>query len=475
LVDLDDHHTVTMNPSPLRRPRFVAALLAVATVAGFTLVAVTTGSASAAPDTPSFTKMLRTCDQTGCYVAWAVRDSDGDGVADADEIMAGTDPFDPKSRPGLTVVVELGLERRLPSFEAGRGAFVAFPAEIMAAIAKGSPDPLGAFPLNGRKDAMSRAGISADQIAKAGIDLTKDGLTLGLGGVSVAGPPLRIGGMDASLISAGSSSSHTGVGLEHGGVKSVTTTAGGTGTVTTYNDGATKTITPLKGGDVRDSRTTRTNSDGSDAGTATTRYQPTTKDGDVQVDKSNTTIYNPDDSLSAHVSVSVRTSPDGTVITTKDIVIYDRDDEGNITGITKVTEVNAAYPDGYASVGVAVEKCDAGGENCKTVSDDYTNNKPKEYLNPDADDTTIVTFDVVEQKLKLRGAAITVVPGWTAPGFEEDPQNPNDPTTIAFVDEEVGRPYLLVEPLRVTTAQPEVRGDLPNPYQDGGGCWPKCP
>jgi hypothetical protein len=85
------------------------------------------------------------CDATGCYVAWRVVDSDRDGVSDADEIMSGTDPHDPASRPGLVHLAELGFEHRLPSFEAGLGAFVALPAEIVHAREKTGVDLLGAF------------------------------------------------------------------------------------------------------------------------------------------------------------------------------------------------------------------------------------------------------------------------------------------------------------------------------------------
>jgi hypothetical protein len=317
---------------------------------------------------------------------------------------------------------------------------------------------------------MTRAGIDAGQISKAGIDLEKDGLTLGLDGISTGSPPMRIGGMNASRVCAGSG--HRAV--EHGGVQSVWRSSDGSRTDITYFDGSRESVTPLKGGSPNDTRTTWTNPDGSPGGSANTRNKPTTMDGDVQVDTSMTTVYGTDDKLEAHISTSTRTSPDGTVITTKETIIYNKDDSGNITSITKVTEVQADYPDGYSSVGAVVEECDAGGESCVAVAYSYTNNQDEEYINPDADDTTFVSVEVVEGKLRLRGAAVTVVQGWAAPGFEEEPENPLNPTTIALIDEELGSTYLLVEPLRITEAQPEPHPDLPNPYQDGGGCWPKC-
>jgi hypothetical protein len=147
----------------------------------------------------------RICDPTGCYFAWRVVDSDGDGVSDADELMAGTDPYDPKSRPSLVVVAELGGKQQLPSFEAGLGAFTIFPAELLAMVEESKNDPLAAFPLAGeRADTLSRLGISAELLKQHNIDLTNQGFTVGpITKSSDSGMfEPRIGGVELRLISA---------------------------------------------------------------------------------------------------------------------------------------------------------------------------------------------------------------------------------------------------------------------------------
>ncbi|MFI7541523.1 thrombospondin type 3 repeat-containing protein [Actinoplanes sp. NPDC049599] len=444
---------------------------AVGALAAIMPILVVARPAEAAPDRDRIHTVMRLCDSTGCYVAWAVRDSDGDGACDADEIMAGTDPHDPKSRPSLTPVLELGLIRQLPSFEAGRGVFIAFPADIIAAIAKGGTDPLGAFPLHDRADSLTRAGIDGDAVKAAGINLSRDGLTMGLGEVGTPEAPagMRIGGMDASLVGYLGAGGVTIPGAEHGGVKSVRA-VGGTGSETIFNDGATRTVTSTEGGLPGDHRTSSTNPDGSPGQSTETQHQPLSKDGDVTVDSSREVAWNPDGTVDSVTYVTERTSPDGSSTRTTDAVIFERDKDGNVTSETHVTVVETEHSDGSASTGYAVEQCDAGGDNCQLVDYDYTNNS---YTNPDADNTTFVSMDVVEQKLRVRGAAITVVENWAAPG-NDNPQYPRDRSTIALIDDELNQTFLLVDPLRVTKAQPEIRGDLPNPYQDAGGCWPKC-
>lgn len=151
----------------------------------------------------------RLCDVSGCYVAWNVVDSDGDGVCDADEIMAGTNPFDPLSKPSLQIVAELSGKSQLPSFEAGRGVFAVFPAQMQAQLQEyykstGAIDQAFAFPLGeARGDSLSRAGIKVDQLKDYGLDPERDGFTIGLDHPTDSGMPARrIGGMDVSLVSA---------------------------------------------------------------------------------------------------------------------------------------------------------------------------------------------------------------------------------------------------------------------------------
>jgi hypothetical protein len=150
----------------------------------------------------------RICDPSGCYIAWRVVDSDHDGVSDADELMAGTDPYDAKSRPRLIVVAELRGKEQLPSFEAGLGAFVVFPPELQTMIEKTKDDPLGdimvAFPLTKeRSDTLTRLGISSELMVEHGVDVTSDGFTIGplVKSKETGGFEPRMGGVEIRLIS----------------------------------------------------------------------------------------------------------------------------------------------------------------------------------------------------------------------------------------------------------------------------------
>jgi hypothetical protein len=164
------------------------------------------GNLSASPQKEGSVILVdaRICDTSGCYTAWNVVDSDGDGVSDADELVAGTNPFDPQSRPTLKVVAELEAKQQLPSFEAGLGTFVVFPPELQTMKEKNQQNPLGdlAFPIE-RGDSLSRLGISDELLNKYNIDVTSDGLTIGpLSKPDDSGlTEQRVGGVKLSLIS----------------------------------------------------------------------------------------------------------------------------------------------------------------------------------------------------------------------------------------------------------------------------------
>ena len=148
---------------------------------------------------------IRVCDVSACYYAWNVVDSDGDGYNDADEVVAGTDPYDPKSTPGLSLIVDLIGAQMLPTFEFGVGRIVINPAEVQAeleAYGVGSESPPAGFPLGERKDALTRLGLDTELLAEHGYSAEFDGLTLVLGRDDKNAPVRRVGGVDASLISA---------------------------------------------------------------------------------------------------------------------------------------------------------------------------------------------------------------------------------------------------------------------------------
>jgi hypothetical protein len=117
--------------------------------------------------------------------------------------MSGTDPYNPLSKPSLLVIAEVGGKKRLPSFEAGLGAFFVFPEKLQAFVAERVKDPLAAFPMgSGRGDSLSRVGISAVLLKEHGLDAHLDGFTIGIEQKTDAGMPgRRVGGIEARLIS----------------------------------------------------------------------------------------------------------------------------------------------------------------------------------------------------------------------------------------------------------------------------------
>lgn len=160
-------------------------------------------AAPAAQAEDSQLRTLRVCDRSACYIAWNVVDSDGDGYNDADEIVAGTDPYDAGSHPDLPQLRDLIGAQQLPTFEFGVGKMVIKPAELHTMLEEygGGESPLTAFPLGERKDAMTRLGLDTELLAEHGYDAEFDGLTLVRGHDDNDAPVRRVGGVDIRLIS----------------------------------------------------------------------------------------------------------------------------------------------------------------------------------------------------------------------------------------------------------------------------------
>jgi hypothetical protein len=179
-------------------------LIASAIAAGIALASL---APTARAEEPAL-RQVRLCDVSACYYAWNVVDRDGDGVSDADEVVAGTDPRDPASRPPLPLMVEMIGAQLLPTFEFGVGKMVVRPADLQAELEKHGgtmpESPLAAFPLGERKDATTRLGLDPKQMAEFGISIESDGFTLVRGFNKETNiPERRVGGVAISHISAG--------------------------------------------------------------------------------------------------------------------------------------------------------------------------------------------------------------------------------------------------------------------------------
>jgi hypothetical protein len=415
------------------------------------------------------------CDPSGCYITWRVVDSDRDGVSDADEIMAGTDPHDPLSRPGLSVIVEVGQRRELPSFEAGLGVFVLFPPEIVEIMAEAHPDLLAAFDMSSRKDAISRLGINAEQMAAAGVDVDRTGMTIGLdrpasGGVSGL-PGRRVSGMDMRLISAGGND---------GGNSSKTWVIGG-------SDGSKTTWTDQGGGHYQG---VRTNPDGS-PGTTRDVMSTTKEYGDGSATQTTSETASEGGKLVSQTTTTTTTGKGQATTTEKTTRTYVRDANGKVTGQRVTTTRTSTSADGKQSFTVTEdEQCDANGNGCVPATDEPEQEEPEDepehddgdggdhhddddgHFDPEQAEQYVITPEMVDGALRLRGAAVTVVQGWTAPG-DDEPDNPYDDGTIVLVDPDQAMTFTVLNAPRVTSAQPERRPGLPDPLQaapfpDGG-------
>lgn len=181
----------------------------VASALGALLLTLSAQSAVAG-DAPEL-KQTRICDKSGCYLAWEVIDSDDDGIVDADELVAGTNPHDPLSRPSLSYLLKLAENGQLPSFEKGLGGFFVFPTELQAALEKNNSteSAMSAFPLSpGRTRTLESFGISFELIKDHGIDPSQQGLSIGLGlGAKDQVPEVVLVGIQWNLVAADGSSS----------------------------------------------------------------------------------------------------------------------------------------------------------------------------------------------------------------------------------------------------------------------------
>lgn len=439
---------------------------------------------------------LRVCDLSACYIVLRVVDSDGDGVADADEITLGYDPLDPASVPPLHLVLEATLGGRLPTYELGYGTWAVFPEEFVRGLEKnwlarqdlpgGVPPglPSEVFGIPTRRGSLALAGIDDGLLKGLGIEAPwVSGLTFGLTALDQSGKDMGIdlGRFDGSWYGA-----YDGVtswwAAGHGGAQNWRTDDSGT-TRTEYGDGSTSVTTPGTPGCAdlctSSSQTRYYDSDLNDAGSSTEEAYYDL-DGKYHTDREQ---RDKDGNVIKETHTTHEKNAEGGTTIKKDTIEYQRDENGNVTGTTKTHEEKSTDKDGNkTSSSKKTQKCDAKGENCTdamTTGEDVTGlNLPgTAWLSHQE------TAAALEKLLIAKGA--TVTPVQDAPDVigvvtddDVDAAMHRRDLISLFSGEDIStHAGAMVLGTGWNKAQPETRPDLPSPLEGatgtggpGGGC-----
>jgi Bacterial TSP3 repeat len=351
-----------------------------------TLLSALSLSAFGAPSAhaETFAHEKQTCTSGVCLVAVKIMvDTDGDGVSDDDEIAAGTNPNDPFNRPSPKDLVGLAAEGKLPSFNDHVTEVLVMPTQ--------GPDgqSLGNGYLPEREDLMKLFGIGGDMLKSSGLDpnggvrITADrDAMFNIGGKNISSghAPVRVGGLDYSLVSASGNERLFGMSPNAGkgsGGKDITT-KGPEGTTTTrfYNDGSLDgQLRSSKDGSVSQ---TSLNASLDPVGTGSAAalssgdiaYQVTDDKGTLSVTISPTTTAN---GSTSQTTTETRENKDGSGWTSTKTTTTSKGKNGKTTTTVKTKETSKACAD------------------CEPVV--TQDDAPAEYSNPDADYTTIWISD----------------------------------------------------------------------------------
>ncbi|MFJ6196686.1 thrombospondin type 3 repeat-containing protein [Micromonospora sp. NPDC092111] len=428
------------------------------------------------------------CDLSACYLALGVVDSDGDGVADADEIALGYDPLDPASTPPLSLVLGATFDGKLPTYALGYGTWAVFPEDIVKGLEKkwlhlqdlpggGEPSlPSQVFGIPTRRGSLALAGIDDGLLKGLGVEAPwKAGLTFGLT-LDSGGKNL---GIDLGRFNGSWYGAYDGVtawwAASHGGEKS-------TGTdketrVTEYGDGSSSRTFPGTPGCeelcTSSSRTEYYDPELNKAGESTDeayydlsgRYhtERTQRDGNGNVVKETETIHTG--------------NKDGSTTITKDTTDYERDKNGKVTGTTKTHTERTVDKNGKeTSSTTKTQKCDAKGENC---TDAMTTGE--EGTGPALPGTAWLSHTEAAAALKklltMKGATVTPVqdaPSVVGVLTDDDVKaalRHRDLISLFSGDDISTHVGAMVVGAGWNTAAPETRPDLPNPLDGatGGG------
>ncbi|WP_194822182.1 thrombospondin type 3 repeat-containing protein [Micromonospora sp. S-DT3-3-22] len=345
---------------------------------GALLLPTTLASPASADDDRRHDRLsdLRVCDLSACYLAVGVVDSDGDGVADADETALGYDPLDPASTPPLSLVLDATIDGKLPTYELGYGTWAVFPEDFVKGLEKkwlnlqelpGGIEPSlpsEVFGIPTRRGSIALAGIDDGLLKGLGIEAPwKTGLTFGLT-LDSGGKEM---GIDLGRFNGSWYGAYDGVtawwAASHGGEKN-TSTDNGT-RYTEYGDGSSSTTKAGTPGCeelcTSSSRTEYYDPELNKAGESTDeayydlsgRYHTER----TQRDQNGKTVR---ETETVHTK-----NKDGSTTITKDTTEYERDKNGKTTGTTKTRTERTVDKNGKeTSSTTKTQKCDAKGENC---------------------------------------------------------------------------------------------------------------
>lgn len=445
------------------------------------------------------------CALHACIVAHTTQDSDGDNVSDDDERAAGTNPFDATNTPSMSKLQQLLSKGLLPSFQGGRSVLIVLPTRAP----NGASILGGPIALPGRKNVLSALGINADQLG--GLNLT-NGLAIAIGKGPGAGgkPPVRFGGIDMSLISAGGGPSPAtiDVALKHSpnkGVWPADIAVGNSGqtslgsshgnTLVTRDDGSADMVIWTTVGNTTSVQVTSTDGKGKPNGVSnawSSSNTSTDKAGNTTA-TSNTAWSSTSKGVSKEETrtENVTTSADGTSVF-KDVSQTNEKKEPSGKTTTTNTSSSNYYEKGKWVEGTkttVTTTCTSGdctssvttqGGSTQCTDDTCTGNasayvaQDDNSYDPSVDLRRMgfTTAKTVNIALAVAGGNITYGPSPTADATEPEAASTPDGPLVIHVEQDpssstFGAWLGFGDPRKTNTPEPRIDPNLPNPLRDG--------